>query len=53
MDKFKKYDKKCVFFRLRFRQGKDDKYIEFLRKCPNKMEFIRQAIEQELQKKYT
>ena len=46
MDRFKKYDEKCMFFRFRFRKGKDDKYINFLKSCPNKMEFLRQAIDQ-------
>ena len=46
MDRFERYAKKCRLFKIRFRKGKDDKYIEFLENCPNKTEFIRQAIEQ-------
>ena len=46
--KFDTYNKKCKFFCLRFRSGKDDKYIKFLQDHPNKVEFIRQAIDREL-----
>lgn len=49
-DKFKKYNKKCKFFCFRFRKEKDEKYIEFLDNCPNRMEFIRKAIDAELAK---
>lgn len=49
-DKFKKYNKKCKFFCFRFRKEKDQKYIEFLDHCPNRMEFIREAIDAELNK---
>lgn len=48
MDKFQKYNLKCVFFNFRFRKDKDEKYIEFLKNCPNKMEFIRNAIDKEM-----
>lgn len=46
--KFKRYNKKCQFFCFRFRKEKDEKYIEFLKNCPNRMEFIRQAIDREI-----
>jgi len=49
-EKFTKYNKKCRFFSLRFRKDKDDKYIEFLENCPNRIEFIRNAIDAELAK---
>ena len=48
MDRYRKYDTKCKFFRFRFRKGKDDKYIDFLNNCPDKIGFIRRAIDQEL-----
>ena len=48
MDRFKKYNQKCKSYYLKFRRGKDDKYIEFLENCPNKTEFIRKAIEKAL-----
>ena len=48
--KFTRYNKKCKFFCFRFRNGKDAKYIEFLENCPNRMEFIRNAIDAELNK---
>lgn len=48
MDKFTKYNEKCKFFNLRLRKDKDQKYIEFLEKCPNRVEFLRQAIDREL-----
>lgn len=44
-DKYKPYNKKCKNYSLRFRKGKDDKYIEFLNKCPNKVDFVRKAID--------
>ena len=46
--RFDTYNKKCTFFSIRMRTGKDDKYIEFLKNCPNRMEFIRNAIDQAL-----
>lgn len=49
-ERFKRYNSKCKFFNLRFRHGKDDKYIEFLESCPNKMDFIRKAIDTEISK---
>lgn len=49
-DKFKKYNKKCKMFCLRFRKEKDEKYINFLNNCPNRADFIRQAIDRELSK---
>lgn len=48
MDKYARYDAKCRQFKVKLRKGKDDKYIEFLSKCPNKTEFIRNAIDQAL-----
>ena len=50
MNKFKAYNDKCKFFCLRFRNGKDDKYIKFLSECPNRVKFIREAIDRELAK---
>ena len=47
-ERFKRYNKKCEFFGFRFRKEKDDKYIQFLKECPNKSEFIRKAIDREL-----
>ena len=44
-NRYKKYNKKCKLFSMRFTRGKDDKYIEFLEGCPNRMAFIRQAID--------
>ena len=41
-----RYAAKCQQFKFCLRKGKDDKYIEFLNSCPNKTEFIRQAIDQ-------
>jgi hypothetical protein len=49
-EKFARYNSKCKFFNLRFRKGKDDKYIEFMESLPNKMEFIRKAIDAEIAK---
>lgn len=48
MDRYERYAKKCRLFKIRFRKGKDDKYINFLEQCPNKTDFMRQAIEQAL-----
>lgn len=48
IDKFKKYNEKCIFFNLRFRKDKDQKYIDFLKTCPNRVDFIRKAIDREL-----
>lgn len=48
--RFKKYNSKCRFFNFRFRKDKDTKYIDFLDSCPNKMDFIRKAIDMELSK---
>lgn len=48
--KFTRYNKKCKFFCFRFRKEADEKYIEFLDKCPNRMDFIRKAIDAELTK---
>ena len=50
MDRFQKYNSKCTFFGIRLRKDKDDKYIKFLNECPNRAEFIRRAIDQELSK---
>lgn len=41
----RKYAAKLQQFKISLRKGKDDKYIEFLKDCPNKTEFIRQAID--------
>lgn len=49
-DRKKRYAKKLVQIKVSLIKGKDDKYIEFLKSCPNKTEFIRQAIECELKK---
>lgn len=48
--RYKTYNQKCKCFALRFRTGKDDKYINFLKECPNRTEFIRRAIDRELNK---
>lgn len=48
MNKFERYNTKCKFFNLRLRKGKDDKYIKFLEECPNKVEFLRKAIDKEM-----
>ena len=48
MDKYKKYGAKCKAFCIRFRKDKDQHYIDFLNSCPNKADFIRQAIDKEL-----
>ena len=47
-DKFKRYNEKCIFFNLRLRKDKDQKYIDFLKKCPNRVDFIRKAIDREI-----
>ena len=46
--KYKRYSDKCAFFCIRFRKDKEKKYIDFLKSCPNKTEFIRKAIDAEL-----
>ena len=46
--RFDTYNKKCKFFSLRFREESDEKYISFLKNCPNKMQFIRDAIDKAL-----
>lgn len=46
--RFDRYNKKCKFYSLRFIEGKDEKYIDFMKNCPNRMEFIRKAIDQAL-----
>ena len=43
------YNKKCRFFCIRFRKEEDRKYIDFLDSCPNRVEFIRQAIDKAVQ----
>ena len=48
--KYKKYDEKCKFVHFRFRKDKDAKYLEFLDSCDNKTEFLRKAIDRELEK---
>lgn len=47
-ERFKRYNQKCTFFAFRFRKEKDDKYIKFLKECPDKMAFLRSAIDREL-----
>lgn len=49
-NKFTTYNKKCKFFSLRFRNGKDDKYIKYLAQCDNIVDFVRKAIDKELEK---
>lgn len=44
-NRYEKYNKKCKLFSLRFAKGKDDRYIAFLETCPNRMAFIRAAID--------
>lgn len=46
--RFDTYNKKCKFFSIRFRKDSDEKYIEFMKNCPNRMQFIRDAIDQAL-----
>lgn len=46
--RFDNYNAKCRLFCIKFRKGKDDDYIKFLEDCPNKMEFVRQAIDRAL-----
>ena len=47
--RFDRYNKKCKMYSLRFIMGKDDKYINFMKVCPNRMEFIRDAIDKALE----
>ena len=49
--KFKKYNEKCRFVHFRFRKDNDAKYLEFLDRCENKTEFLRRAIDRELEVK--
>ena len=44
----KRYDQKCEFFIFRFRKDKDQKYIDFLQDQENRTDFIRRAIDKEL-----
>lgn len=46
--KYKRYAMKCEAFNIRFRKDKDKKYIDFLKACPNRAEFFRKAIDEEL-----
>lgn len=46
--RFERYNQKCKFFSIRLRQDKDKKYIKFLDSCPNRVDFIRKAIDKEL-----
>lgn len=46
--RFDKYNKRCKMFSMRFILGKDDKYIAFMKECPNRMAFIRDAIDKAL-----
>ena len=48
--KFTKYNEKCRFVHFRFRKDKDAKYLEFLDNLDNKTEFIRKAIDRELER---
>ena len=48
--KFTKYNEKCRFVHFRFRKDKDVKYLEFLDSCENKTEFLRRAIDRELER---
>ena len=43
------YNEKCEFFCIRLRKEEDKKYIDFLKTCPNRVEFIRQAIDKSMQ----
>lgn len=47
-NKFQRYAKKCRFFCFRLRKDKDKKYIDFLESVPNQAEFLRHAIDREL-----
>lgn len=51
--KFVTYNKKCRFFHFRFRKDKDQKYIDFLESVPNQAEFLRNAIDRELDDRKT
>lgn len=46
--RYKTYNKKCKLFCFRFRREQDGKYIKFLDDCPNKIAFIKKAIDREL-----
>jgi len=46
--KYERYNKKCKIFCIKFRKDKDEKYINFLNSCPNKVDFIRKAIDEEI-----
>jgi len=46
--RFDRYNKKSKFYSIRFIEGKDDKYIAFFKDCPNRMKFIRDAIDKAL-----
>ena len=46
--KYKAYNEKCKMICFRFRKEKDNKYIQFLKDCPNKTQFLRDAIDREL-----
>lgn len=46
--KYNRYNEKCKMYSLKFRKDKDERYIEYLDKVPNRVEFIRQAIDREL-----
>lgn len=45
---YDRYNAKCKFYCIRFRKDKDKKYTDFLDNCPNRIDFIRKAIDQEL-----
>lgn len=44
----KKYDQKCEFIVFRLRKEKDQKYIDFLKAQENRTDFLRRAIDKEL-----
>ena len=48
MNRFKRYDQKCRILTFRFRKDKDEKYLDFLQKQENRTEWIRKAIDREL-----
>lgn len=46
--RYSEYNKKCQMICFRLRKDKDDKYLEFLRNCPNKTQFLKDAIDRAL-----
>lgn len=49
--KYSAYNQKCKLICFRFRKDKDSKYLEFLKNCPNKTQFLKDAIDRELTSK--